>query len=69
MTIKELGEKCQERGKVEIMDLKHEKKLIELDAEYALNECKKRAESRNLELDYVISEFQNAFNRLAKEIQ
>lgn len=52
-----------------MMDLKHEKKLIELDAEYALNECKKRAESRNLELDYVISEFQNAFNRLVKEIQ
>lgn len=51
------------------MDLKYEKKLIELDAEYALNECKKRAESRNLELDYVISEFQNAFNRLAKKFQ
>lgn len=50
------------------MDLEYEKKLIEIDAEYAIDECKKRAESRNLELDYVIFEFKNAFNKLAKKI-
>lgn len=51
------------------MDLEYEKKLIEFDAEYAFNECKKRAECRSLELDYVISEFQKAFNKLAQQIQ
>lgn len=51
------------------MNLKYERELIERDAEYAFNECKERAENRNLELDYVISEFQKAFNRLVKEIQ
>ncbi|MCU6734929.1 hypothetical protein [Diplocloster agilis] len=51
------------------MDLEYEKTLIEIDAEYAIDECKKRAQSRNLELDYVISEFQKSFNKLAKEIQ
>lgn len=48
------------------MDLQYEKELIEFDAEYALEECKKRAESRDLELDYVTSEFLKAFDRLAK---
>ena len=51
------------------MDMKYEKKLIEFDAEYAINECKKRAKSRNLELDYVIYEFKKAFDRLVKDIQ
>lgn len=48
------------------MDLKHEIELIEFDAQFAFDECKKRAESRDLELDYVIGEFLKAFNRLAK---
>lgn len=50
------------------MNLKHEKELIKLDAEFAFNECKKRAESRHLELDYVVSEFLKEFNMLTKEI-
>lgn len=48
------------------MDLKYEKELIKFDAEFAFKECKKRAESRDLELDYVIEEFLKAFNKQVK---
>lgn len=49
------------------MDLEYEKELIKSDAEFALNGCKERAEDRELEIDYVISEFLKAFNKLVKD--
>lgn len=49
------------------MNLSYEKELIEFDAEFAFGECIKRAETRHLELDYVVSEFLKVFNKLAKD--
>ena len=48
------------------MNLKEENKLITWDAEYALKECEKRAESRCLKKDYVVEQFIKAFSKMAK---
>lgn len=49
------------------MDLKYENELIKFDAEFAFEECKKRAESRDLEFDYVVQKFISEFTKLAKK--
>lgn len=49
------------------MDLKYENQLIKFDAEFAFEECKKRAENRDLELDYVVQKFIGEFIKLSKK--
>lgn len=48
------------------MNIKDENRLIKFDADYAYNECARRAASRNIELDYVIERFLLEFRKTAK---
>ncbi len=49
------------------MDLRKEIELIKRDAEFALEQCEDRADSRYLEKNYVVAQFLKEFSKMAKE--
>jgi hypothetical protein len=49
------------------MDLKQENELIKWDAQYALEECEKRSDSRCLEKYYVVAQFLKEFSKMARD--
>ena len=52
---------------IETFDINFEKELIKGDAEQAYEDCIYRAESRNLEKDFVFQEFINQFHAFVRK--
>lgn len=49
------------------MDLRKENELIKFDAEFAIEQCENRADSRMIQRDYVVKKFIQEFSKMAKE--